>query len=156
MPVSPWEQRGELADTEAALGVSCCGALRGKRETEQRQSWAQHPPAVVGTPPACWNTARPQPACPRRGAGCSAQIPEPKCLQFSGGSCPGELDTRGSLRLAGIGRVQDRTPLTLLRTREATTSARFPTGHTTASHSCSRSMGTSISHSESISCGETW
>ena len=41
-------------------------------------------------------------------------------------------------------------PLTLA----ATTSALFPTGHITTTHSCSRSKGTSTSHSDSISYGE--
>lgn len=37
-----------------------------------------------------------------------------------------------------------------LLTREATIRDLFPTGHTTTIHSCLKSVGTSISHSESI------
>lgn len=164
MPVSPREQGGEPVDTEAALGVSCCGALRGKGRQNNVTAGLRTLLPQLEHPQGAGTQVTPSP--PARGGVLGAQhgsqspnVRSSQGVHALGSSTHGaalgwlaqEGRRTGHLSLLLHGEVSPLLP----RTLEATTSARFPTGHTTATHSCSRSTGTSISHSDSISCGET-
>lgn len=92
VPVSPWQQGWEPVDTEATLGVSCCGTLQENRRKRNgmnrlatllsQQRW--HPRCrSAGCPP------EPATAHLQERSGCSAQLPAPKCLQLTRQPCVG-------------------------------------------------------------------
>lgn len=153
VPVSPWQQGWEPVDTEATLGVSCCGTLQ---ENRRKRNGTNRLATLL-------SQQRWHPRC--RSAGCPPEpATQPTCrrdlaVQHSS-QHPNACSSQGSLVLVGTVRTQEpgqapllgsKTSLLPSLTLEATTSALFPTGHTTTIHSCSRSTGTSTSHSDSIS-----